>query len=66
MSTVSQNLIGAQKGLMPSLSDDFSTNAQGFVKACLTRDPKQRPSVEELLRHPFIFYHSQACSRPMN
>uniref|UniRef100_A0A671PNP7 Mitogen-activated protein kinase kinase kinase 19 n=1 Tax=Sinocyclocheilus anshuiensis TaxID=1608454 RepID=A0A671PNP7_9TELE len=58
--------IGAQKGLMPSLSDDFSTNANGFVKACLTRDPKQRPSAEELLGHPFIFHHSQACNRPMN
>ncbi|KAK2905071.1 hypothetical protein Q8A67_006870 [Cirrhinus molitorella] len=29
--------IGAQKGLMPSLSDDFSTHAKGFVTACLTR-----------------------------
>ncbi|XP_016389914.1 mitogen-activated protein kinase kinase kinase 19-like [Sinocyclocheilus rhinocerous] len=58
--------IGAQKGLMPSLSDDFSSNANGFVKACLTRDPKQRPSAEELLGHPFIFHHSQACNRPMN
>uniref|UniRef100_A0A9J7X2H3 Mitogen-activated protein kinase kinase kinase 19 n=1 Tax=Cyprinus carpio carpio TaxID=630221 RepID=A0A9J7X2H3_CYPCA len=58
--------IGAQKGLMPSLTDDFSTHAKGFVKACLTRDPKQRPSAEELLRHPFISHHSQACNRPMN
>ncbi|XP_016335731.1 mitogen-activated protein kinase kinase kinase 19-like [Sinocyclocheilus anshuiensis] len=58
--------IGAQKGLMPSLTDDFSTHAKSFVKACLTRDPKQRPSAEELLRHPFISHHSQACNRPMN
>ncbi|KAI2660608.1 Mitogen-activated protein kinase kinase kinase 19 [Labeo rohita] len=29
--------IGAQKGLMPSLSDDFSTHAKSFVTACLTR-----------------------------
>ncbi len=29
--------IGAQKGLMPSLTDDFSTHAKGFVKASLTR-----------------------------
>ncbi|XP_052420942.1 mitogen-activated protein kinase kinase kinase 19 isoform X2 [Carassius gibelio] len=29
--------IGAQKGLMPSLTDDFTTHAKGFVKACLTR-----------------------------
>ncbi|XP_043104450.1 mitogen-activated protein kinase kinase kinase 19-like [Puntigrus tetrazona] len=58
--------IGAQKGLMPSLTDDFSTHAKGFVKACLTRDPKQRPSAEELLRHPFISHHNQACNRPTN
>ncbi|XP_016387841.1 mitogen-activated protein kinase kinase kinase 19-like [Sinocyclocheilus rhinocerous] len=58
--------IGAQKGLMPSLTDDFSTHAKSFVKACLTRDPKQRPSAEELLRHPYISHHSQACNRPMN
>ncbi|XP_050976002.1 uncharacterized protein map3k19 isoform X2 [Labeo rohita] len=58
--------IGAQKGLMPSLSDDFSTHAKSFVTACLTRDPKQRPTADELLRHPFIFHHSHACNRPMN
>uniref|UniRef100_A0A673KQ63 Mitogen-activated protein kinase kinase kinase 19 n=1 Tax=Sinocyclocheilus rhinocerous TaxID=307959 RepID=A0A673KQ63_9TELE len=55
--------IGAQKGLMPSLSDDFSSNWNNFP---LCRDPKQRPSAEELLGHPFIFHHSQACNRPMN
>lgn len=29
--------IGARRGLMPSLPDDFSTNAKDFVQACLTR-----------------------------
>lgn len=29
--------IGARKGLMPSLSDDYSTHAKHFVQACLTR-----------------------------
>jgi serine/threonine protein kinase len=25
-----------------------------FLKICLTKDPKERPSVDELLTHPFI------------
>ncbi|XP_077071304.1 uncharacterized protein map3k19 isoform X2 [Siphateles boraxobius] len=58
--------IGARKGLMPSLSDDYSTHAKHFVQACLTRDPRQRPSAEELLRHPFISHHSQTYNRPVN
>ncbi|KAK7169019.1 hypothetical protein R3I93_005114 [Phoxinus phoxinus] len=58
--------IGARKGLMPSLSDDYSTHAKHFVQACLTRDPRQRPSAEGLLRHPFISHHSQTCNRPVN
>ncbi|XP_068079702.1 mitogen-activated protein kinase kinase kinase 19 isoform X3 [Danio rerio] len=58
--------IGARRGLMPSLSDDFSTDAKDFVQACLTRDQRQRPSAEELLRHPFISHHSKACYRPIN
>ncbi|KAI7808902.1 putative mitogen-activated protein kinase kinase kinase 19, partial [Triplophysa rosa] len=58
--------IGARKGLMPSLPNDFSTNARDFVQACLTRDPRERPSAKELLRHPFISHHSQACRRTVN
>ncbi|XP_067299855.1 mitogen-activated protein kinase kinase kinase 19 isoform X2 [Pseudorasbora parva] len=58
--------IVARKGLMPSLSDGFTTHAKHFVQACLTRDPRQRPSAEELLGHPFISHHSQACNRPVN
>ncbi|XP_072253950.1 uncharacterized protein map3k19 isoform X2 [Leuresthes tenuis] len=46
--------IGAQKGLMPSMPDGFSENAKDFVKICLTRDQKQRPSADQLLKHSFI------------
>ncbi|XP_076854447.1 mitogen-activated protein kinase kinase kinase 19 isoform X2 [Brachyhypopomus gauderio] len=46
--------IGAQKGLMPSLPDNFSEEARGFVQACLTSDQRQRPSAVDLFRHPFI------------
>ncbi|XP_036417781.1 mitogen-activated protein kinase kinase kinase 19 [Colossoma macropomum] len=61
--------IGARKGLMPLLPDDFSEEAKGFVKACLTSNQKQRPSAAELLRHPFISHHRQPksnkpCSNP--
>ncbi|XP_017550546.1 mitogen-activated protein kinase kinase kinase 19 isoform X1 [Pygocentrus nattereri] len=61
--------IGARKGLMPSLPEDFSEEAKGFVKACLISNQKERPSAAELLRHPFISHHRQPksnkpCSNP--
>ncbi|KAL7881383.1 hypothetical protein AOLI_G00082310 [Acnodon oligacanthus] len=61
--------IGARKGLMPSLPEDFSEEAKSFVKACLISNQKQRPSAAELLRHPFISHHRQPksnkpCSNP--
>ncbi|KAB5576758.1 hypothetical protein PHYPO_G00202160 [Pangasianodon hypophthalmus] len=59
--------IGAKKGLMPSLPDDFSEEAKGFVQACLTNDQKLRPSAADLLRHPFVFHLRQATSsKPTN
>ncbi|XP_026865823.2 mitogen-activated protein kinase kinase kinase 19 isoform X2 [Electrophorus electricus] len=51
--------IGARKGLMPPLPDDFSEEAKGFVQACLISDQKQRPSAADLLKHPFIFHLRQ-------
>ncbi|KAF4086743.1 hypothetical protein AMELA_G00087780 [Ameiurus melas] len=48
--------IGAHKGLMPSLPDDFSEDAKEFVQACLINDQKQRPSAADLLRHPFVHH----------
>ncbi|XP_029386714.1 probable serine/threonine-protein kinase mkcC [Echeneis naucrates] len=46
--------IGAQRGLMPTLPDGFSDNAKDFVKICLTRDQRLRPSADQLLKHSFI------------
>ncbi|TRY59291.1 hypothetical protein DNTS_016367 [Danionella cerebrum] len=46
--------IGARSGIMPSLPHDFSPCAKDFVEACLTRNPRQRPSAEDLQRHPFV------------
>ncbi|RDD44652.1 Mitogen-activated protein kinase kinase kinase 19 [Trichoplax sp. H2] len=39
----------------PQLSTDlFSEDCVNFVKSCLTRDPKARPSATQLLRLPFV------------
>ncbi|KAM9380265.1 mitogen-activated protein kinase kinase kinase 19 [Phaethornis superciliosus] len=46
--------IGAHRGLMPSLPDQFSVTAVDFVHACLTRDQHERPSALQLLDHPFV------------
>ncbi|XP_074001719.1 mitogen-activated protein kinase kinase kinase 19 [Numenius arquata] len=46
--------IGAHRGLMPSLPDRFSGTAVDFVRACLTRDQRERPSALQLLDHPFV------------
>jgi serine/threonine protein kinase len=32
----------------------WSHNMRDFVKVCLTKDPRQRPTVDELLSHPFM------------
>ncbi|KAI0241813.1 hypothetical protein L0F63_004615 [Massospora cicadina] len=34
--------------------EKFSLDFKHFVGLCLTKDPRQRPSARELLRHPFI------------
>ena len=32
----------------------FSPNFRDFVNQCLTRDPRKRPSAEQMLQHPFL------------
>ena len=39
---------------MPELPDEYSQEARDFVRLCLIRDPKQRPSASQLLEHEFF------------
>jgi len=34
--------------------DKWSENFHDFIAKCLTKDPSQRPTAEELLKHPFL------------
>lgn len=38
----------------PSLQGSFSQSFKDFVALCLRRDPRERPTAKELLKHPFI------------
>ncbi|KAI1336950.1 kinase-like domain-containing protein [Xylariaceae sp. FL0016] len=38
----------------PRLEGNFTKAFKDFIEACLQRDPKDRPSARDLLKHPFI------------
>jgi len=38
----------------PQLTGNFSKQFKEFVEACLNKDPENRPSAKELMRHPYI------------
>lgn len=49
-------LLRIQKSDPPTLQEPnkWSSAFNDFIKRCLTKDPSQRPSIEELLKHRFI------------
>ncbi|EGO51995.1 hypothetical protein NEUTE1DRAFT_125576 [Neurospora tetrasperma FGSC 2508] len=38
----------------PRLEGNFSKGFKDFIELCLQRDPKERPTARELLKHPFV------------
>lgn len=38
----------------PQISSRWSEEFRSFVSACMTVNPEERPSADELLRHPFL------------
>ena len=38
----------------PDIPEYLSENCRNFVNRCLSRDPKVRPTVHELLEDPFV------------
>lgn len=38
----------------PPIKDKWSKTFQDFVSKCLTKDPRKRPSADELLEHDFL------------
>ncbi|EQL00884.1 serine/threonine-protein kinase 24 [Ophiocordyceps sinensis CO18] len=42
------------KNSAPRLEGNFTKAFKDFVELCLQRDPKERPTARDLIRHPFI------------
>lgn len=42
------------KGTPPAIGERWSEDFRDFVSKCLTKNPKNRPTAADLLRHPFV------------
>ncbi|MCD7473367.1 hypothetical protein HAX54_015194 [Datura stramonium] len=52
----------AFSGQSPEIPKFLSSQAKDFLSKCLRRDPKERWTAKELLRHPFLEEHSNSNS----
>ncbi|CAI9294756.1 unnamed protein product [Lactuca saligna] len=44
----------AFSGEIPEIPDEFSDEAKDFVRKCLNRDPRERWTAKQLLKHPYL------------
>ncbi len=55
--------IGNVEKPVPELPAQYSKEARDFVRLCLVRDPKQRPSACQLLAHKFLKFTEMILSK---
>lgn len=58
--------IGYCSGSVPGIPGWLSKDGQDFLLNCLIRDPNERWSAEQLLRHPFVCFSDSGLKRDGN